>query len=161
MLSKELLIPINNRVKVTQAAKIHDIGKWIIPKEVLDADRELTSDERTKYVEKHPEIGAKMLIDAGFPNWLANLVRDHHREKNSGYPKIDDYLTFCAQILHVADVAVSVGAPDENHKYVHDASIKKALNVLEKPSFNQEIVDAFKRLVSSKKLPSIFKLQAA
>jgi len=154
-LAKELGVPSQNRVEIALAALVHDIGKGTLPEGLLTADRALTPEERVQ-VQTHPEAGASALLQAGIPQKIAEIVRDHHRELGGGYPTTDAYLSFSAQVLHVADVAASVGSQDAGHRYIHDASLAKARAILASGNYNKEIVAAFNKLADEHRLPAAF-----
>ena len=89
-------------VEVATAAELHDIGKDLVDKKILDEPRELTPDEHLE-VQQHPEIGAKLLTDllkVGVPTLITPhvllMVEYHHSlqgnvgGKHGSYPiKID------------------------------------------------------------------------
>jgi len=154
-LAKALGVPAQNRVEIALAALVHDIGKGTLPEGLLTADRALTPEERTQ-MQTHPEAGASALLQAGVPQKIAEIVRDHHREVGGGYPTTSDYLSFSAQVLHVADVATSVGSQDAGHQYIHDASLEKARAVLSAEGYNKEVVAAFNKLADEHRLPAAF-----
>jgi diguanylate cyclase (GGDEF)-like protein len=87
-------------------ALLHDVGKLIVPAEVLNKSGKLT-DEEWALVRQHPAAGEQMLADVEFPWDVAPMVRSHHeRWDGRGYPdglKGED-IPFAARILCIADV---------------------------------------------------------
>ena len=87
-------------------ALLHDVGKLIVPAEVLNKAGKLT-DEEWALVRQHPAAGEQMLADVEFPWDVAPMVRSHHeRWDGRGYPdglKGED-IPFAARILCIADV---------------------------------------------------------
>jgi diguanylate cyclase (GGDEF)-like protein len=87
-------------------ALLHDVGKLIVPAEVLNKPGKLT-DEEWALVRQHPAAGEQMLADVEFPWDVAPMVRSHHeRWDGRGYPdglKGED-IPFAARILCIADV---------------------------------------------------------
>jgi putative nucleotidyltransferase with HDIG domain len=70
------------------AGLLHDLGKAMMPLEVLNKPGKLTDDEFT-LIKTHPEEGYKLLLEG---KGVSDLVKDvclHHHEKvdGSGYPK--------------------------------------------------------------------------
>jgi putative nucleotidyltransferase with HDIG domain len=70
------------------AGLLHDLGKAMIPMEILNKPGKLT-DEEFAIVKTHPEEGHKLLVDG---HGISEIIKDvclHHHEKvdGSGYPK--------------------------------------------------------------------------
>ncbi len=69
-----------------QAGALHDIGKAALPFDPTVLPRRLTPAERAE-VEAHPELGAIVVADAGYPDEVVEGVLLHHeRLDGSGYP---------------------------------------------------------------------------
>jgi len=87
-------------------ALLHDIGKIIVPTEVLNKPGKLT-DEEWAIMKRHPEAGLELVADIDFPGDISAIIRNHHeRWDGTGYPdglKGED-IPFAARILCVADV---------------------------------------------------------
>ena len=87
-------------------ALLHDIGKIIVPTEVLNKAGDLTEEEWA-IMKRHPEAGLELVADIDFPGDVRAIIRNHHeRWDGTGYPdglKGDD-IPFAARILCVADV---------------------------------------------------------
>ena len=67
-------------------ALLHDVGKLIVPAEVLNKPGKLT-DEEWALIRQHPAAGEQMLADVQFPWDVAPMVRSHHeRWDGKGYP---------------------------------------------------------------------------
>ena len=67
-------------------AIVHDVGKLIIPSEVLNKPGKLAPDE-WELVKRHPVAGVEMLADMDFPGDVIPMVRSHHeRWDGQGYP---------------------------------------------------------------------------
>ena len=65
---------------------MHDVGKLIIPSEVLNKPGKLAPDE-WELVKRHPVAGVEMLADMDFPGDVIPMVRSHHeRWDGQGYP---------------------------------------------------------------------------
>jgi putative nucleotidyltransferase with HDIG domain len=94
------------RKGVYLASMIHDIGKIQIPGEILSKPGAISPVERG-LIQRHPEIGAKILEDIDFPWPVAEIVHQHHeRLDGSGYPRHLSGVDILpeARILAVADV---------------------------------------------------------
>ena len=87
-------------------AFLHDVGKIVVPSEILNKSAQLTSGERT-IVERHPLAGVELLSDTDFPEDIVPMVRNHHeRWDGKGYPDRlqGEAIPLAARILCVADV---------------------------------------------------------
>jgi putative nucleotidyltransferase with HDIG domain len=87
-------------------ALLHDIGKIIVPTEVLNKPGKLTPDEWV-VMKRHPEAGLELVADIDFPGDIHAIIRNHHeRWDGTGYPDglAGERIPFAARILCVADV---------------------------------------------------------
>jgi putative nucleotidyltransferase with HDIG domain len=87
-------------------ALLHDVGKLIVPSEILNKPGRLTSEER-ELMERHPVAGVELLADIDFPWDIRPMVRHHHeRWDGAGYPDRlgGEGIPLSARILCVADV---------------------------------------------------------
>jgi putative nucleotidyltransferase with HDIG domain len=87
-------------------ALLHDIGKIIVPTEVLNKAGNLTPEEWA-IMKRHPEAGLELVGDIDFPGEVRSVIRNHHeRWDGTGYPDglAGEDIPFAARILCVADV---------------------------------------------------------
>jgi putative nucleotidyltransferase with HDIG domain len=87
-------------------ALLHDIGKIIVPTEVLNKNGPL-SPEEWAIMKRHPEAGLELVADIDFPGDVRSVIRNHHeRWDGTGYPDglAGEEIPFAARILCVADV---------------------------------------------------------
>lgn len=87
-------------------ALLHDIGKIIVPTEVLNKAGELTEEEWA-IMKRHPEAGLELVADIDFPGDVRSIIRNHHeRWDGRGYPDglAGKEIPSSARILCVADV---------------------------------------------------------
>ncbi len=85
---------------------LHDVGKLIIPEDVLNKPGRLTADE-WETVKQHPAAGVQLLADIEFPWDIVPIVRSHHEYwDGSGYPDglQGDEIPVMARIVCLADV---------------------------------------------------------
>lgn len=130
------------------AAIIHDVGKIVVPSEILSKPGRLTALE-FELVKQHPGAGYEILKDVSFPWPIAEIVRQHHeRLDGSGYPrglKGDEILPE-ARILSVADVVEAIAS---HRPYRPSHGLDTALKVIEAgrgTQFDTGAVDACLRL---------------
>lgn len=89
------------------AGLLHDLGKAMMPTEVLNKPGKLTDDE-FRIMKSHPEEGYKLLLQSNGVDDIAFDVVLHHHEKTdgSGYPKglKDEEISLYAKMGAVCDV---------------------------------------------------------
>lgn len=66
-----------NRQLLLDAIALHDIGKLGIPKEILEKNTKLTSEEFEK-IKKHPEYGYQICLSEGFSPIVLSAILHHH-----------------------------------------------------------------------------------
>ena len=87
-------------------AMLHDVGKLVVPSEVLNKPGKLDENE-WKLMRSHPSAGVDMLAGIDFPGDVRPIIESHHeRWDGKGYPhglKGED-IPLPARVLAVADV---------------------------------------------------------
>ena len=106
-LARQLGLDEQETREAGMAGLLHDLGKAMIPMEVLNKPGKLT-DEEFAVVKTHPEEGHKLLLQGKGINEITRDVCLHHHEKadGSGYPKglNNDSMSLYAKMGAVCDV---------------------------------------------------------
>ncbi|HKP14981.1 MAG TPA: HD domain-containing phosphohydrolase [Gemmatimonadaceae bacterium] len=87
-------------------ALLHDVGKLLVPAEVLNKPGKL-SDEEWELVRRHPSAGVELLADIEFPWDVLPIVESHHeRWDGTGYPHglAGEAIPLTARVVCIADV---------------------------------------------------------
>ena len=87
-------------------ALLHDVGKLMVPADVLNKPGKLTDGEWAM-VRGHPSAGVELLADIEFPWDVRPIVESHHeRWDGNGYPHglAGEAIPLTARVLCVADV---------------------------------------------------------
>jgi diguanylate cyclase (GGDEF)-like protein len=86
------------------AGNLHDLGKLAIPEDVLRKPEELSEAERLM-LERHPQIGYRMLERLGVQPVAEWVLHHHERWDGAGYPNrlAGDKIPLGARIIFVAD----------------------------------------------------------
>jgi HD-GYP domain-containing protein (c-di-GMP phosphodiesterase class II) len=86
------------------AGSLHDLGKLAIPEEILRKPSSLSDAERLM-LERHPQIGFRMLESLGVEPLAEWVLHHHERWDGSGYPNrlAGDRIPLGARIIFVAD----------------------------------------------------------
>jgi PAS domain S-box-containing protein/putative nucleotidyltransferase with HDIG domain len=137
---------------LTMAAFVHDIGKILVPSDILSKPGKLTKPE-FDMLRDHTRVGYEILKTIEFPWPIAKIVLQHHERMNgSGYPSglIGDQIIIEARILAVADV---VEAMSSHRPYRPALGIEKALeeiNLNRGKLYDPKVVDACVKLFNDK-----------
>lgn len=127
-------LPFSLRSKVDikaidDAAYLHDVGKVLIPPEVLNKPARLNEQE-TKIMHTHSELSYEILKNSSLDKKTLELIRNHHQNaKKTGYPWVgkDFNADLNLQILSTAD---KFSALTEQRTYKEPMSNKKALTII-------------------------------
>ena len=107
ILAKQMKLTDNEIHDIGVSGLLHDIGKTMIPNEILNKPGRLTDDE-FNIMKKHSVYGYNMLKDRKDLNnsILMGVLQHHERIDGTGYPLGFDAPKICqfAKILSVADV---------------------------------------------------------
>lgn len=147
-IAKEMGLPQERIEAIQMAGIIHDIGKILIPSEILSKPGKL-SDAAFNMIKTHPQAGYDILKSIEFPFPVAQIVLQHHeRMDGSGYPAglSGEKILLEARILAVADV---VEAMASHRPYRPVLGINKALEEITKNRgilYDHDGVDACLRL---------------
>jgi diguanylate cyclase (GGDEF)-like protein/putative nucleotidyltransferase with HDIG domain len=126
------------------AASLHDLGKLAIPEELLRKPGPLTEPERV-VLERHPQIGFRMLESLGIDPVAEWVLHHHERWDGRGYPDqlpAED-IPLGARIIFVAD---AYDAMTSERVYRRRLSADDALAEILRcagTQFDPDVVDAF------------------
>lgn len=112
------------------AAKLHDIGKLAVPDTILGKPGPLAASEFAA-VQKHAQIGARMLAQSALAPVAIQAIRYHHERLNgSGYPEslAGPEIPLIARIIGVADCFDALTSP---RVYRKPLTLDAALDILE------------------------------
>lgn len=111
------------------ACYLHDLGKVLIPPEVLNKNGKLDAYE-TKIMHKHSELSYEILKNTDLSKKTLDLIRNHHQNQHkTGYPKVnkDFRADLNLQILTMAD---KYSALTEKRVYKEAYTPKQALTII-------------------------------
>jgi HD-GYP domain-containing protein (c-di-GMP phosphodiesterase class II) len=83
--ARELALPETIAERIRLAALVRDVGKQLLPPELLDKPGPLSQPEWAE-VRRHPELGAGLLGGAAFEDVRGWVVHHHERWDGQGYP---------------------------------------------------------------------------
>ncbi len=123
---------------------LHDVGKLLIPKNIIQKPKKLTAAEYS-IMEQHCILGIEMLQESGIPQMCINIILQHHeRLDGRGYPYglEGDQISYEAQIVMIADV---LDAMTSYRPYKKEKSLKTAFAELRKKEnlFNLDLLKQY------------------
>jgi len=144
--------PVIGRVRV--AARLHDLGKVWIARDILDKPGPLSEREWTE-VRRHPSLAARVLRASDFHDVATIVVAHHERPDGAGYPAgiPSDETPLEAQIVAVADV---YDAMLSERPYAPAHTPDEARDELARVASTQldaNVVEAFLRVIDGPGLP--------
>ncbi len=148
----------NEKINLRRLAYLHDIGKVMVPMEILNKPANLNSEEWT-IIQKHSDVGYRMAMAINEPQ-LAKAILFHHEHYNGGgYPQglKGEEIPLMSRILGVVE---AYDAMTNDRPYKTAISSEEAAIELENGSgsqFDPLIVDLFLSMMNiSKDQQSLF-----
>lgn len=142
-------------------ALLHDIGKMLIPQEILNKPGQLTPKEWDA-VKKHPEQGYKLLENnKDITERTLSVIKEHHERINgTGYPYglKKGQISLGGRITMIAD---TFDAMTSNRPYKRGVTPFEALQVIKSMSdlhYDRKVVDAFLKNIIPYPIGSAVKL---
>jgi PAS domain S-box-containing protein len=148
----EMELPPDRQDSLRLASVIHDIGKIVVPAEILSKPSKLR-DAEFSLIRIHPEAGHEILKEIDLSGNVDQIIFQHHERVNgSGYPQglSGQDILLEARILAVADV---VEAMASHRPYRPTIGIEHALEEISKNRgslYDPDVVDACLRLFHEK-----------
>jgi|SRR5687768_6750561 len=135
----------HDRGSLYAAALLHDLGEAAMERDYIQADRELTADERID-LWRHPVIGEREASRAGADRAAQLLVRWHHEWWNgAGYPDAlrREEIPLAARILRVADSYASFTDDRPFRPAMSDEAARRELKYRAGIEFDPGVVSVF------------------
>ena len=132
------------QVELTRlAGSLHDLGKLAIPEEILRKPGPLSETERL-VLERHPQIGYRMLESLGVDPVADWVLHHHERWDGSGYPDGvgGDDIPLGARIIFVADAYDAMTSDRVYRGRLTDDQAIAELDRCSGTQFDPEIVSA-------------------
>ena len=95
---------------IEMGAMIHDIGKLMVPSDLLTKPGRLTPEELA-LIKTHPRLGADLVMESDISPTVVAIVRYHHeRMDGTGYPDglVGEAIPIEARIVAVSDVVEAI-----------------------------------------------------
>lgn len=131
-------------------ALIHDIGKSLIPKGILDKHGELNEEEK-EAIKQHPRLGYKYLSSTYNVNSLSKLtvLQHHERPDGKGYPDglSKDKILDLSSIVSVANAYDNLSTDLPEKRAMFPSDVLEYLMSNAGTMFDYDIVNTFCRIV--------------
>ena len=133
-IAQNLPFALQNKVNmkaISDAAYLHDIGKALIPEDILNKNGKLTPLE-TEIMHRHSVLGYELLKESNIDKTTLNLIKNHHQNaKRTGYPFADK--NFNADLnLQIVAMADKYSALTEKRAYKDQLDRETALTIIYK-----------------------------
>jgi response regulator RpfG family c-di-GMP phosphodiesterase len=148
-IAEAMALPDDEIYGLRMASVIHDLGKIMIPSEILSKPGQLNPLEY-ELIKNHVQAGYDILKSIEFPWPLADIILQHHeRMDGSGYPNglKGDEIMLAARILSVSDVFETIAS---HRPYRPSLGLPYALNELRENRgklYDNQVVDVCLSLV--------------
>ncbi len=132
------------------AGLVHDIGKVGLQAGLLEKPGALTLDER-RQMERHSEIGERILANVADYAEVAAVVRHHHeRVDGNGYPdgRIGDEIPLLARIIAVADAYNAMTSDRPYREAMPSRVARLRLAQAVESQFDTSVVAAFEAILA-------------
>jgi HD-GYP domain-containing protein (c-di-GMP phosphodiesterase class II) len=147
-IAREMGLPAPAVMRVRAAARLHDLGKVWISRDILDKPGPLTEREWTE-IRRHPATAARLLQIADLHDIADVVIAHHERPDGSGYPhgvrSADAPLE--SQIVAVADVYDAMLTPRPYGPTRTPAEGRAELERVASTQLDRNVVDAFLRVL--------------
>ena len=131
-------------------ALIHDIGKALLPRTILDKQDKFNEEEK-EIIKQHPRLGYKYLSSTYNINSLSKLIvlQHHERPDGDGYPdklNVDNILDL-SNIVSVANAYDNLSTDSPETRAMFPSDVLEYLMSNAGTMFDYNIVNAFCRIV--------------
>lgn len=133
-------------------ARMHDIGKIVVPDHILNKASALTAEE-WEIMKQHPSVGAKILRNIQYLRDIVPYVLYHHeRWDGSGYPEglQGRDIPIEGRLLAIADVYDALTTARPYHPARPTSEVIKFLRMRSNVHFDPDLVEIFIRTLQVK-----------
>lgn len=148
MMAVELGYSDDELLNIGLGAFLHDVGKLLVPKPIIQKPGPLTEIEMV-YMRQHCELGMSSLEPFNLPKECTDIILQHHeRLDGSGYPKAlkGDEICRNARIVMIADAvdAITSGRP-----YKQPQEMEVAVKILrnDEEKYHQELITLLEKIL--------------
>ncbi len=146
LIADEMKLVPADRARLRWASLLHDIGKLVVPSEILSKPAKLTNSE-WESVKRHPDEGARLIgpLTAWLGEWAGAVPHHHERFDGLGYPRglAGDQISLAGRIVAVADSYEVMTAVRPYRKPIGVSAARQELVKCSGGQFDPVVVRAF------------------
>ncbi len=162
-LARQLGLDEQSTREAGMAGLLHDLGKAVMPMEVLNKPGKLT-DEEFRIIKSHPVEGHRMLVEGGAVGAIPLDVCLHHHEKvdGSGYPQglKDAEISLFAKMGAVCDVYDAITSNRPYKAGWDPAESIRKMTEWSKGHFDERVFQAFVKSIGIYPVGSLVRLSS-
>ncbi|MDX2470761.1 MAG: HD domain-containing protein [SAR324 cluster bacterium] len=154
-----------NEEEALLCAMLHDVGKGVIPKEILESDVKFEKDSpEMDMIRNHPVKGAELIEQMDLPKVAVDMARHHHVKSVSkgfaSYPADTEYkdVSYEARLLAIVDVYQSLVGRRPYKKSWTAPSAIRYIDSLAGIDFDDDIWEDFLKVIGKYPKGSLVKL---
>lgn len=154
------IFPKEEIIKIKELGLLHDVGKCMIPQNILSKAELLNQDEFI-IIRKHPVFSVEILSSYGFSKSDLSIIRAHHEKLDgSGYPDglREGSIPIQSQIISVADIYDALTSKRSYRQYLHGNKYghKEAINIMiNTPGLNKLMITTLDQMIMNCDWPVI------
>ena len=155
-IAREMGMPAPAVGRIRVAARLHDLGKVWISREILDKPGPLTEAEWVE-MRRHPGTAARLLKLANLHDLADVVIAHHERPDGAGYPDgvPSDETPLEARIIAVGDAYDAMTSPRPYGPTLTPAAARAELDRVAASQLDANVVDAFTRVLDATAWPAL------
>ena len=146
LIAEEMALSGDDRARLRWASLLHDVGKLLVPGEVLRKPSAL-DDEEWKAIRRHPDEGARLIapLRPWLGVWAAAVEHHHERWDGKGYPRglAGEKISLGGRIVGLADSFETMTAVRPYRRAMSVAAAREELVRCSGEQFDPAVVRAF------------------
>lgn len=146
LIADEMKLAPADCARLRWASLLHDIGKLVVPSEILSKPARLTEAEMDN-VRRHPDEGVRLIgpLAAWLGAWAGAVAHHHERFDGRGYPRglAADQISLAGRIVAVADSYEVMTAVRPYRKPIGVSAARQELVKCSGAQFDPVVVRAF------------------
>lgn len=149
LVADALELPTEEREHVRTAGFLHDIGKIGVPSQLLMRPAALTPAERS-VVERHPDVGARLVEPLALPTAVVSGIRYHHEwwdGRGYGDGLFGDQIPLSARIIALADAFDAMSCDRPYRKALPEGVVRRELGQYAGVQFDPALTREFLQII--------------
>ena len=146
LIADEMKLTPGDRARLRWASLLHDIGKLVVPAEILSKPAKLNEREMDT-IRRHPDEGARLIgpLNAWLGEWAGAVPHHHERFDGRGYPRglAGNDISLAGRIVAVADSYEVMTAVRPYRKPIGVSAAREELVKCSGAQFDPMVVRAF------------------